>query len=330
MPATSHPHVRPIDRRQPIADPPAFALESFVCLEELASALDAIDAANADRRWNEIAFVLDHMAIKLREIDPKPRDPALDRIRASAIADTTRGDERRSVHEQGTNATADPSPQEYRPRSSSSDVSLISILRALVLAPLVFAACVPMTSSVGTDTGTGTSPSRSGQITVPNLFGLSRAQAIAALRSAGHGGDVTEDKNLCGSVVEGRVIELGYVCYQSPPAGRVQPARLPISIQVQIENPRHGNAGKVNEWRLLPNLVGVPLEQARARLKQAGFVRDDLVRVAWVDEPGCQPLTVCRTQPAWGRASVNSDQVLIVARDPSATPGAPTPAPDAR
>jgi hypothetical protein len=194
---------------------------------------------------------------------------------------------------------------------------------SLALALVSVAGCVLAPSglsSVGSGGGPGTSSAGvAGQITVPNLFGLPKEQAIAALRRAGYQGDPTEDSSLCGSVVDGRVMELGQVCYQHPPAGRVQGARLPISIRVQRESPWHGNAGRANEWRLMPTLVGMSVEQARARLKQVGFPREDLVRVAWVDEPGCRPLTVCRTQPApLERASVNNEQVMFAGRDPDA------------
>jgi beta-lactam-binding protein with PASTA domain len=188
----------------------------------------------------------------------------------------------------------------------------------------IFSGCVlpPSGSSSVGATGGGTSTSSAGtagQITVPNLFGLPKEEAIAALRRAGYRGTPTEDGSLCGSVVEGRVIELGQVCYQHPPAGRVQGARLPISIRVQRASPWRGNEGKVTEWRLMPTLIGMTVEQARARLKQVGFSREDLVRVTWIDEPGCRPLTVCRTQPArLERAGVNSEQVLFAGRDPDA------------
>jgi hypothetical protein len=84
----------------------------------------------------------------------------------------------------------------------------------------------------------------------------------------------------------------------------------------------------------MPTLVGMSVEQARARLKQVGFPREDLVRVLWVDEPGCRPLTVCRTQPApLERAGVNSEQVVFAGRDPDAKVSSPEgrrPAPDRR
>lgn len=96
-----------------------------------------------------------------------------------------------------------------------------------------------------------------GNVTIPNVFKIREDEAIAALRRAGVQGDIGRDGSLCGSLVEGRIIERGEVCYQHPAPGRVQGARLPVTIRVQSEDPRHGNVGKVSEWRLMPKLVGM-------------------------------------------------------------------------
>ena len=166
---------------------------------------------------------------------------------------------------------------------------------------------------------TGVGPDANGNITIPNVLWMSRDQAISELRRAGFQGNVTDDDSLCGSLMDGRVIELGQVCYQHPPAGRQQGARLPVSIRVQTENPWHGNAGKVTEWRLMPNLVGMTVDQARTEMKRVGFDRDDQVLLNWVDEPSCKPLTVCRTHPeALQRVGLSSNKVVFVGRDPNA------------
>jgi beta-lactam-binding protein with PASTA domain len=202
----------------------------------------------------------------------------------------------------------------------------------MALAPVVLAGCVlapSRVSSVGSfGGGAGASPAGgAGQITVPSLFGLPKEQAIAALRRAGYQGDPSEDSSQCGSVVDGRVMELGQVCYQHPPAGRTQGARLPISIRVQRGSPWHGNAGRANEWRLMPALIGMSVEQAQARLQEVGLARGAGVRVMWVDEPGCRPRTVCRTEPApLERAAVSRPQVVFAGRDPEAKPSAPAEA----
>jgi hypothetical protein len=209
---------------------------------------------------------------------------------------------------------------------------------ALVFAFLV-AGCPSSTSSM-----TGTSarqpvangPDASGNITIPNVFGMSKEQALAELQRVGFRGTPSDDSSLCGSVVDGRVIEIGQVCFQHPAPGRVQGARLPISLRVQTENPWHGNIGKPNEWRLMPNVINKNVEEARAELKRVGFSRDDRVLLQLVDDPSCKPLIVCRTYPEpMQPAGVSSDKIVFAGRDPNASskpvePIAPTaPKPDA-
>lgn len=174
--------------------------------------------------------------------------------------------------------------------------------------------------------------SGNGKFTVPDVFGLPKAQAIAALRAAGYQGDVSDASGQCGSVVNGRVIELGHVCDQQPAAGSVMGARLPIVLRVQDENPWHGDVGQPTEWYLVPQLIGMPMENARAELVRTGFRNKERARLMWVDQPGCKPLTVCETYPqAMNRAGVNGDVVISVARDPSApTPGVRDAEPEVR
>lgn len=164
-------------------------------------------------------------------------------------------------------------------------------------------------------------PTNGDKITVPNVFDLPRDQAIAALRAAGFRGEVSDASSTCGSVVDGRVIELGHVCTQHPSPDTVQGSRLPIELRVQHEDPRHGNAGQITEWYLMPRVVGMPLEAARTELARIGFRDSDRIKVMWVDAPGCKPLTVCETYPEpMLRHGIHSDTILTVARGSSVTP----------
>lgn len=202
----------------------------------------------------------------------------------------------------------------------------------VVLSGLVQAGCVAVTPATPSATTPGvTSGGRTdGQVEMPDLFLQTHEQATAALRRAGHAGTISRDDNLCGSVVEGRVVAIGQICYQTPAPGRTIGARSPISIRVQTEDPWHGNAGKVTEWRLMPALVGKKVEDARATMQKVGFTRDDRVAIQWVDEPGCAPLTVCKTYPeALQRVGIASSKLIYAGRDPNAKPVEPTPPPDA-
>lgn len=64
-----------------------------------------------------------------------------------------------------------------------------------------------------------------------------------------------------------------------------------------MSNPRHGNIGKVTEWRLMPKLRGLRLEAARAEMKRAGFTVDDNITLDYSDDPACGQNVVCVTYP---------------------------------
>jgi beta-lactam-binding protein with PASTA domain len=193
-----------------------------------------------------------------------------------------------------------------------------SLLCCLPIAAIVAAACAGTTSFSMSSFGRSSSGGDE-QVTIPTVFKLKRDAAIAALRRAGVKADISEDSSLCGSTVDGKLIETGEVCYQFPPAGREQGARLPVTIRVQTEDPRRGNVGTHNEWRLMPNLIGKTYEQALAEMRHAGFTQDDRLRHGWADETTCRPLVVCRQYPeATERAGINSDKIIYVGQDPNA------------
>lgn len=165
----------------------------------------------------------------------------------------------------------------------------------------------------------GVPPGGSGTFTIPNLFGMKKEQTLVELKKAGHQGAVRMEDSLCGSVVEGRIIELGEVCRQRPSPGQIMGVRLPISITVQTEDPRHGNIGKGTEWRLMPDVRGMSVEQARQVLRDHGLTTEDRMSVQYVKEPGCAPGRVCRTYPElMKRSGLNDSRVLYVGGEPGA------------
>ena len=172
----------------------------------------------------------------------------------------------------------------------------------------------------GADDRAVAAPDGNGRITVPDVFGLPRERAEALLRQAGYRGAIAYDDSQCqDSVIHGQVIEQGIICYQTPIAGRVQGPQLPITLVVQRENPWHGNEGKVTEWRLMPKIVGMKLDDARADMKRVGFSSEDNVDLELVDDPACAPNVVCAVYPAeMSRAGVHSTKTIRAGRDPNA------------
>ena len=186
--------------------------------------------------------------------------------------------------------------------------------------------------------GGSTSPTGSGDsrpAMVPNLALMTQAEAEAALRQAGFTQPVTIDtSSSCGSTIDNKaVVELGRVCYQMPAAGRESSTGVPVSVRLQTEDPWRGSLGGGRFWFLMPNLGGVPLETAKAKLRALGFTAKEPV-ISYVQEPGCRPNIVCRTSPdALTRTDGTSDKVLVVGKPDvvfeSTGPKPPPPPPPA-
>ena len=196
---------------------------------------------------------------------------------------------------------------------------------------VVATACV---STAGFSTSSPTATA-AGNVTIPNVIKLKKDDAVAALRRAGLQGDIDFDDSLCGSTVDGKIIELGEVCYQHPAAGQRQGARLVVSLRGQTEDPRHGEIGRNNEWRLMPNVVGMTYDEAVAAMRRAGFERTERIQSTISDDAGCKPNLVCRQYPdALMRAGLDDGKILYVgaapaAARPSVATSAPAPQPQA-
>ena len=175
-----------------------------------------------------------------------------------------------------------------------------------------------VTGSSGTS---GAQAASNGKLTMPDIMFVPEAKARAALKAAGHTGSVMIGQGACGSVREDRIVEMGVICQQSPVAGRVQSVRLPVSILVQTQDPRHGRVGKHGEWHLMPAVVGMPLEKAMTTLAAAGLTNTETIGVRRVTVAGCKPNYVCSTYPeAKNRSGQGSTKFLSVGADPNATP----------
>lgn len=160
--------------------------------------------------------------------------------------------------------------------------------------------------------------SKPGMMSMPDLFGMAKAKAIATLQLAGHRGDVAWDDQLCGSVIDGQIVEKGDVCRQHPAPGAEMTVDAPVRILVQPEDPRHGRIGETGEWHLMPDVVGMPVTEAQAALRAAGFT-DDRTHVDASEDRGCKPGVVCKTYPAaLERAGQASDRYLTVGVHPAA------------
>jgi beta-lactam-binding protein with PASTA domain len=194
----------------------------------------------------------------------------------------------------------------------------VSSVLSVVLVSSLFGGCAAGLARV--KSGVSGKP---GMMTMPDVFKMTKAKAIATLQLAGHRGDIEWGDQLCGSVIDGKIIEQGEVCQQRPAPGQENSDRVLVTLLVQPEDPRHGNVGRHNEWHLMPDVVGMPLEQAQAALRAAGFT-DERTHLDERTDARCKPRIVCATDPAaLERAGQTSDRFVTFGADPSAPPPKP-------
>jgi len=196
------------------------------------------------------------------------------------------------------------------------------MIEKVVVAVMCSGCVVGAASSLGGGGSSSSGPSK--PMVMPNLFNLTRPAAEAALRRAGYERDVSLDTSMCGSVVDGTIIERGRVCYQHPAPGASTGSKLPITLRVQDEDPWGGELSGGRRWLLMPDLAGTQVDKAREALRERGVTVE--VQLAFVEEAGCAPNIVCRTYPEkLTRTDTTSDKVFYVGRPPDA----PEPKPDA-
>jgi hypothetical protein len=101
---------------------------------------------------------------------------------------------------------------------------------------------------------------------------------------------------------------------------------LPVTIRVQSEDPRRGEVREGRFWFLMPDLAGVDVATASARIRELGATKE--VELSYLDE--CKPDIVCRTDPeALTRTPNTTGMVLYVGRPPEAPKPPPPPPPPA-
>lgn len=197
---------------------------------------------------------------------------------------------------------------------------------------IILAAAIPLSACAGTasfstfpsSSTTQGSTNESRPATVPDVVLMTRAQAEAALRAAGFFRPLELDSSACGSTLDDKIIiELGQICYQHPAAGRTSSTGIPLTVRVQHEDPRRGQYSSSRAWFLMPDLRGLPVEVAKAKLRELGFTAKQ-PKIYYVQAPGCKPGHVCATRPEpLHRADTTSDKLLDVGLDPAAQPPRP-------
>jgi len=148
-----------------------------------------------------------------------------------------------------------------------------------------------------TGSGSSSGPSGSSAVTMPDLSGKSPGEALALLRGAGFQIDQVEEMSgrLCTDETAG--VPQDTICEQQPAAGSQTFSRAPVRVVVQHDTATHGTIGG-DEWRLMPDLKGKTVAEARTILTGAGL---DFDKNFELFEGACATDTVCDTRPYAGQ-----------------------------
>ena len=146
-------------------------------------------------------------------------------------------------------------------------------------------------------------------VTMPDLTGMTEAEARKTLTDLGLTGNVyTRDNTGCERKM---TIEAGKVCGQKPAAGARQSTRLAVTLDLAAST-EHGNQGSSTEWIAMPNVIGMSPDQATDTLEQAGFTK---IKVE-ASSKCSQPDVVCDQSVRPGeRGTLHLLKVLYVGLD---------------
>lgn len=152
-------------------------------------------------------------------------------------------------------------------------------------------------------------------VVMPDLRGMTRDEAIAALRRTGIDGELTVNPNLdCtdDSVAKGRV------CYQSPVAGAQTLTHSPVTVFFQTRDSTSNKPGVPGAHYKMPDVIGLTVQQARDKLRAAGFSAKDHIQVT--NEPTCRKDgVICRQDPAAGEETQTEYHKVLYAGNPNDT-----------
>jgi beta-lactam-binding protein with PASTA domain len=140
-------------------------------------------------------------------------------------------------------------------------------------------------------------------VDVPDLRGLDVDQARKV--AGRHGSLELEvlDRYACDYDDDRDMLLEGQVCDQKPVAGTSVVEGSTIKVVVERDTYEHGGVGTTNEWRRMPDLVGMPVDEAHAELARLGFDDGEL---SVEHDTACPARVVCGSQPEPGHRKVRA------------------------
>jgi beta-lactam-binding protein with PASTA domain len=186
----------------------------------------------------------------------------------------------------------------------------------------LLASCQLKTSLPGATTATPAAPAGDDRATasgpdptatMPDLHGMTRDEAIAAMKRAGiEPSSIDHDSSIACSDDQ---TPHGRVCYQAPIAGAQTLAHLSVTINFQEADPDSHTPGVPGAHYPMPDVRGLTVAAARKKLAAAGLSSKDHVAMLITDDCPKRGV-VCGQEPDPGATTFTEQPKLVrVQRD---------------
>ncbi len=144
--------------------------------------------------------------------------------------------------------------------------------------------------------------------TMPDLHGLTRDEAIAALARAGiEPRSIDTDPDIA---CDDDQTKHGRVCHQSPVPGAQTLSHMSVELELQEADPDSHTPGVPGAHYAMPDVLGLSLADARKKLAAAGFSAKDHF-VLDPDETCGKPGVVCGQEPDPGASTTTEMPKLL-------------------
>ena len=136
-----------------------------------------------------------------------------------------------------------------------------------------------VSSHPGSEAGSAEPPTHKVvRIEVPSVIGLTPDQATAKLVALGFKDTVLELPPNLGCHYEDDkrdIVPVGSICNQEREPGQILMSNAKLRVVIERDTYQHGGVENQNEWHRMPDVVGMPVDRARALLRDRGFGDDE-------------------------------------------------------
>lgn len=162
----------------------------------------------------------------------------------------------------------------------------------------------------GDDRATASGPDKTA--TMPDLQGMTKDEAMAAMKKAGiEPREIEHDDNIA---CNDEQTKHDRVCYQSPVPGAQTLSHMSVTLVFQKADPDSTTPGVPGAHYAMPDVMKMKVTDARKKLAAAGFSAKDHITLL-IDNGCSKPEIVCGQKPAPGEATTTEFPKIIYVSD---------------